>query len=157
MPRARPRGRGRTARRWRTSRRSSPHADSLPLRDRAAFLNDYGWELYNAHHFRASVEASHAAEALYRELGDPLPLALCLVRLSRHLFMTGATDAAEEAAQRAVVTLLGVNDDAALAYATLYLGGDPRADPAARGDGRCSSAPTRSPCARSVLSWRRCA
>ena len=100
-----------------------PHADKLPLRDRAAFLNDYGWELYNAHHFPESVEASRAAEQLYREVGDPLALGLCLVRLSRHLFMTGATDAAEEAAQRAVVTLLGVGDDAALAYATLYLGG----------------------------------
>ncbi|MDA0161829.1 AAA family ATPase [Solirubrobacter ginsenosidimutans] len=100
-----------------------PHADKLPLRDRAAFLNDYGWELYNAHHFPESVEASRAAEELYREVGDPLALGLCLVRLSRHLFMTGATDAAEEAAQRAVVTLLGVGDDAALAYATLYLGG----------------------------------
>jgi DNA-binding CsgD family transcriptional regulator/tetratricopeptide (TPR) repeat protein len=100
-----------------------PHADKLPLRDRAAFLNDYGWELYNAHRFQASVDASRAAERLYRELDDPLRLALCLVRLSRHLFMTGATDAAEEAAQRAVITLLGVNDDAALAYATLYLGG----------------------------------
>ncbi len=83
-----------------------PHADRLPLRERAEFLNDYGWELYNAHRFRASVDASHAAERLFREVGEPVPLALCLVRLSRHLFMTGATDAAEEAAQRAVVTLL---------------------------------------------------
>jgi DNA-binding CsgD family transcriptional regulator/tetratricopeptide (TPR) repeat protein len=99
-----------------------PHADRLPLRERAEFLNDYGWELYNAHRFRASVDASHAAERLFREVGEPIPLALCLVRLSRHLFMTGATDAAEAAAQRAVLTLLDVGDDAALAYATLYLG-----------------------------------
>ncbi len=65
---------------------------------------------------------SRAAEALFGEIGEPIPLALCLVRLSRHLFMTGATDKAEAAAQRAVVTLIGVGDDAALAYATLYLG-----------------------------------
>ena len=51
-----------------------------------------------------------------------MPLALCLVRLSRHLFMAGATDAAEEAAQRAVITLDGTDDEAALAHATLYLG-----------------------------------
>ena len=57
------------------------------------------------------MNASHAAERLYRELGAPVPLALCLVRLSRHLFMTGATDAAEEAAQRAVVTLLDARDE----------------------------------------------
>ena len=36
--------------------------------------------------------------------------------------MAGATDAAEEAAQRAVITLDGTDDDAALAHATLYLG-----------------------------------
>ena len=99
-----------------------PHADRLPLRERAEFLNDYGWELYNAHRFRASVDASRAAEQLFGEVGEPIPLALCLVRLSRHLFMTGATDDAEAAAQRAVVTLIDVGDDAALAYATLYLG-----------------------------------
>jgi DNA-binding CsgD family transcriptional regulator/tetratricopeptide (TPR) repeat protein len=99
-----------------------PHADRLPLEERASFLNDYAWELYNAHRFRAAVEASHAAERLYRELAAPVPLAMCLVRLSRHLFMTGATDAAEEAAQRAVVTLLDARDEPALAYATLYLG-----------------------------------
>jgi len=100
-----------------------PHADRLELSERASFLNDYAWELYNAHRFRAAVNTSHAAERLYRELGAPVPLAMCLVRLSRHLFMTGATDAAEEAAQRAVVTLLDAHDEPALAYATLYLGG----------------------------------
>ena len=100
-----------------------PHADRLELAERASFLNDYAWELYNAHRFRAAVDASHAAERLYRELGEPVALAMCLVRLSRHLFMTGATDAAEEAAQRAVVTLLDARDEPALAYATLYLGG----------------------------------
>ena len=121
-----------------------PHADRLPLRERAEFLNDYGWELYNAHRFRASVDASRAAERLFREVGEPIPLALCLVRLSRHLFMAGATDAAEEAAQRAVVTLIDVGDDAALAYATLYLGAILAQTPARGGDARCSSAPTRS-------------
>src|SRR3954469_13779775 len=101
----------------------APHADRLPLQERAAFLNDYAWELFNAHRFRAAVNASHSAERLFRKLGAPVPLAMCLVRLSRHLFMTGATDAAEEAAQRAVVTLLDARDEPALAYATLYLGG----------------------------------
>ena len=82
-----------------------PHAARLDARECAALLDDYGWELYNAHQFRAAVEAAHEAERLYREVGELVPLALCLVRLSRHLFMAGATDAAEEAAQRAVVTL----------------------------------------------------
>lgn len=99
-----------------------PHAGRLAPPARAAFLDDYGWELYNAHHFPEAVDAAHAAERLYRELGEPVHLALCLVRLSRYLFMAGATLAAEEAAQRAVVTLQGTGDEAALAHATLYLG-----------------------------------
>ena len=120
--RARRPARARTARRSRTSRRSSRTPARLEPRECAALLDDYGWELYNAHQFREAVEAAHEAERLYRELGEPVALALCLVRLSRHLFMAGATDAAEEAAQRAVVTLDGTDDEAALAHATLYLG-----------------------------------
>jgi len=99
-----------------------PHAERLGEAERAAVLDDYGWELYNAHRFGDAVEAAHAAERLYYKLGATVPLALCLVRLSRYLFMAGATLLAEEAAQRAVVTLQGVDDDAALAHATLYLG-----------------------------------
>ena len=96
-----------------------PHAWRLPVDERASFLDDYGWELYNAHHFREAVDAAREAERLYLALDDPNALALCLVRLSRHLFMAGATDAAEDAAQRAVRV---ATDDAALAHATLYLG-----------------------------------
>ena len=99
-----------------------PHAARLDARACAALLDDYGWELYNAHQFRAAVEAAHEAERLYREVGELVPLALCLVRLSRYLFMAGATDSAEEAARRAVVTLDGTADKAALAHALLYLG-----------------------------------
>ncbi len=99
-----------------------PHAVRLDARECAALLDDYGWELYNAHQFRAAVEAAHEAERLYREVGELVPLALCLVRLSRYLFMAGATDSAEEAARRAVVTLDGTADEAALAHALLYLG-----------------------------------
>ena len=134
-----------------------PHAARLEPRECAALLDDYGWELYNAHQFRAAVEAAHEAERLYVEVGEPVPLALCLVRLSRHLFMAGATDAAEEAAQRAVATLDGTDDEAALAHATLYLGAILALSRPERGARRCSSARTRWPCARAGPTWRRCA
>ena len=63
--RARRPARARTARRWRTSRRSSRTPARLEPRERAALLDDYGWELYNAHHFREAVDAAREAERLY--------------------------------------------------------------------------------------------
>ena len=99
-----------------------PHAAALAPSERAALLDDYGWELYNAGHFRRAVEAAGEARALYASLGEPVPLALCLVRLSRHHFMAGDTDEAESCAKRAVLILSPGQDEAALAQATLYLG-----------------------------------
>jgi DNA-binding CsgD family transcriptional regulator/tetratricopeptide (TPR) repeat protein len=99
-----------------------PHLARLHERDRAAVLDDYGWELYNAHRFREATEAGHEAARLYGDLGDRRALGLCLVRISRHLFMTGETDAAEDCAQRAVSILEAEGDDAALAHAVLYRG-----------------------------------
>jgi DNA-binding CsgD family transcriptional regulator/tetratricopeptide (TPR) repeat protein len=99
-----------------------PHTATLPARERAAILDDYGWELYNAHRFREAVDASDQAARTYERLGDRVALGLCLVRASRHLFMAGETDAAEDSAGRAVLILEDAGDDAALAHATLYRG-----------------------------------
>ena len=85
--------RGRRALRWRASR----------PREQAAVLDDYGWELYNAARFREAVRAGQRGGASStRGLGDPVALGLCLVRVSRHWFMAGETDAAEDCAERAV-------------------------------------------------------
>jgi DNA-binding CsgD family transcriptional regulator len=99
-----------------------PHLDRLGERERAAVLDAYGWELYNAHRFREAVEASRAAVALYEGLDDPVAAGECLVRLSRHLYMAGDTDAAEVNAQRAVMTLEPTGHGAALAHASLNEG-----------------------------------
>jgi DNA-binding CsgD family transcriptional regulator/tetratricopeptide (TPR) repeat protein len=99
-----------------------PHLDRLGGRSRAAFLDDYGWELYNAHRFREAVEAGSRAAELYEQLGDAVAVGECLVRLSRHLFMAGDTDAAHDAAARAVAALEPEGEQAALAHATLYRG-----------------------------------
>ena len=76
-----------------------PHLARLGERDRAAVLDDYGWELYNAHRFREAVDAGRAAAALYEQLDDPVAVAHALVRVSRHLFMAGETVEAEECAR----------------------------------------------------------
>ncbi len=99
-----------------------PHLGRLGEREHADVLDDYGWELYNAHRFREAVEAGRAALALYEQLDDRVAVGECLVRLSRHLFMTGNTDAAEVSAQRAVMTLEPTGHGPALAHASLYEG-----------------------------------
>ncbi len=99
-----------------------PYAPRLAPAEQAAVLDDYGWELYNAARFREAVRAGSAAAELYAGLGDSVALGSCLVRVSRHWFMAGETDAAEECAARAVRILEPAGDDAALAQATLYQG-----------------------------------
>ena len=99
-----------------------PHLQRLGERERAAVLDDYGWELYNAHRFREAVDAGRAAAALYERLDDPVAVAHCLVRVSRHLFMAGETVEAEECADRAVTILEPTGDTAALASASLHRG-----------------------------------
>jgi DNA-binding CsgD family transcriptional regulator/tetratricopeptide (TPR) repeat protein len=99
-----------------------PYAARLAPAEQAAVLDDYGWELYNAARFREAVRAGTAAAELYAGLGDSVALGSCLVRVSRHWFMAGETDAAEDCAERAARILAAAGDDAALAQATLYQG-----------------------------------
>ena len=99
-----------------------PHLGRLGGREHADVLHAYGWELYNAHRFREAVEAGRAALALYEQLDDRVAVGECLLRLSRHLFMDGDTDAAEVSAQRAVMTLEPTGNGPALAHASLYEG-----------------------------------
>ena len=99
-----------------------PHLHRVGVRERADVLDGHGWELYNAHRFREAVEAGREAARLYEDAGDPVALGVCLVRLSRHLFMAGETDEAEACAQRALAILEPAGDEAALAHASLYAG-----------------------------------
>jgi DNA-binding CsgD family transcriptional regulator/tetratricopeptide (TPR) repeat protein len=99
-----------------------PYAARLAPAEQAAVLDDYGWELYSAARFRDAVRAGSAAGELYAGLGDPVALGLCLARVSRHWFMAGETESAEDCAERAVRILEAAGDDAALAQATLYQG-----------------------------------
>ena len=99
-----------------------PYLDRLDERSRAGVLDEYAWELYNAHRFREAVEAGQAAVELYERLDEPVAVGICLVRVSRHLFMAGDTDAAEVSAQRAVMILEPTGHGAALVQASLQEG-----------------------------------
>ena len=99
-----------------------PHLHRVPARERAALLDGYGWELYNAHRFRDAVAAGREAAGLYEQLAEPVALGECLVRTSRHLFMAGETDEAERCALRSLAILEPAGDEAALAHASLYTG-----------------------------------
>jgi DNA-binding CsgD family transcriptional regulator/tetratricopeptide (TPR) repeat protein len=97
-------------------------ADRLSHEERARVLDDYGWELYNAARFDDAVAAGQEAVERYQRLGDDVALGEALVRLSRHVFMTGQTDAAEQAVGRAVQVLERTGTASALALALAYQG-----------------------------------
>ncbi|WP_433063375.1 ATP-binding protein [Dactylosporangium sp. CS-033363] len=107
-----------------------PHAGRFAPAEQARLLDEYGWELYNAHRFAEAVRAGSQAARLYAGLGDPVAHALCLVRLSRHRFMAGDVDEAERTARQAIATLDGPaardvdagRRETALAHACLYSG-----------------------------------
>jgi len=99
-----------------------PQFERIGARDRARVLDEYGWELYNAHRFRDAVDAGRAAAELYEREGDAVAHGECLARVSRHLFMAGDTDAAEQSAQQAVMTLAPTGERSALAHASVHKG-----------------------------------
>jgi DNA-binding CsgD family transcriptional regulator/tetratricopeptide (TPR) repeat protein len=70
--------------------------------DRAALLDEYAWELYNAHRFEEAVAAGRGAVAVYEQLGQTGACAEALLRLSRHIYMTGRTDEAARAVARVI-------------------------------------------------------
>ncbi|HEX6360907.1 ATP-binding protein [Actinophytocola sp.] len=92
------------------------HEHRLHGDERARLHDDHAWELYNAHRFTEAVVAGERAVALYT---DPVALAQAQVRLSRHYYMAGDTEAAERTARQADEGLAGT---AAHAYAATYHG-----------------------------------
>lgn len=81
------------------------HPDRFTAAERAGLMDDYAWELYNAHRFASAVRAGQEAVRLYEPMNDPTALGEALVRLSRHHYMLGETDAANAAVDRAVRVL----------------------------------------------------
>jgi DNA-binding CsgD family transcriptional regulator/tetratricopeptide (TPR) repeat protein len=96
--------------------------DLLGAPQRAQVLDAYAGELSNAHRFADAVTAGREAVARYRELDDPVALGEALLRLSWHLYMTGDTDGAEQAVDRAMQVLAPAGCPQALAQASAYRG-----------------------------------
>jgi DNA-binding CsgD family transcriptional regulator/tetratricopeptide (TPR) repeat protein len=83
------------------------HADRLDPAAHARLVDDYAWELYNAHRFGDALVLGAEAVRRYEALDDPVALGEALVRLSRHRYMAGETEEAQRAAERAVALLRG--------------------------------------------------
>ncbi|MFI6978938.1 ATP-binding protein [Embleya sp. NPDC050154] len=98
------------------------HPDRFTAADRAGLMDDYAWELYNAHRFTSAVRAGQEAVRLYEPSADPAAFGRALVRLSRHHYMTGETDAAEDAVSRAVRVLDPLGRTPELASALTHQG-----------------------------------
>lgn len=99
-----------------------PYADRLAPAERARVVDEYAWELYNAHRFDDAVAAGREAVDRYERLGDSVPLGEALLRLSRHIYMTGRTDEADQAVERAVHVLEPAGFLPALAHALTHQG-----------------------------------
>ncbi len=83
------------------------YADRLDPAAYARLVDDYAWELYNAHRFADALVLGAEAVRRYEELDDPVALGEALVRLSRHRYMAGETAEAERSVERAVAVLCG--------------------------------------------------
>ena len=134
---------------------------SAPARGRRSSTTTAGSSTTRTASARRSTPAC-ARPSSTTSSATPVAVGECLVRVSRHLFMAGDTDEAQEAAPRAVATLEPAGDEAALAHATLYRGAvramtDAPAEAAeelarARGSSRSAAGATTSPRCRSTTS-----
>ncbi len=97
-----------------------PYGDRLPPGEHARLVADHSWELYLAHRFAEAVAAGRDAVRRYARLDDPVATGEAMVRLSRHIFMTGDSDEAERVITEAVELLSGTASAPALAAASTY-------------------------------------
>jgi DNA-binding CsgD family transcriptional regulator len=113
---------------------AAQHAGKLDRAERAALLDDYAWELHNAHRFADALRVATEAVSLHAECDDAVALGEAGVRLSRHRYLAGDTGGALVAAREAVRVLEPTGSARATAYALTYhgavlaLAGDAEAD-----------------------------
>jgi DNA-binding CsgD family transcriptional regulator len=93
------------------------HVHRLPPAEQAKVIDDYGWELHIAHRLDDAVAAGRDAVARFEGLAEPVGLGTALVRLSRHMYMSGDTDKAQRLIGRAVDVLDGAGSEVAHAVA----------------------------------------
>jgi ATP/maltotriose-dependent transcriptional regulator MalT len=98
------------------------HEHDLAPAERPRVLEEYAWELYNAHRFSEAAEAAERACELWPGVGDPGELGTAYVTLSRHRWMSGDVDGAWTALDIATEILDASDDLAGRAQAHLYPG-----------------------------------
>lgn len=98
------------------------YIDALDAVEAARLLDDYAWELYNAHRFDEAVETASDAVARFVDAGDQVLLGEARVRLSRHLYMRGDTAEAMAVARDALAGLEQTGSLTATAYAVMNYG-----------------------------------
>jgi DNA-binding CsgD family transcriptional regulator/tetratricopeptide (TPR) repeat protein len=98
------------------------HEGRLPAEELPVLLEEYAWELYNAHRFVEAARTANRSCSLFRELGDPRLIGTALVTLSRHLWMSGDVVGAWAALDEATELLDQTDDLAARAQAHTYRG-----------------------------------
>ncbi len=81
------------------------YADRMAPVDQARVLDDYSWELYNAHRFTEAILASARAVQTFKSVGDTARLSEALIRMSRHQYMQGAIEEALAAGRQAIEVL----------------------------------------------------
>ena len=85
-------------------------------------LEEYAWELYNAHRFTEAAAVAERSCELWPDVGDDAQLGTAFVTLSRHRWMCGDVKGSWEAIDRATDILDGTDDLAARAQAHTYRG-----------------------------------
>jgi ATP/maltotriose-dependent transcriptional regulator MalT len=99
------------------------HEDQLAAEERPRVLEEYAWELYNAHRFAEAARSAERARELWCQLGaGPARVGSALVTLSRHRWMSNDRDGAWAAIEQAIEILDEADDPTARAQAHTYRG-----------------------------------
>jgi DNA-binding CsgD family transcriptional regulator/tetratricopeptide (TPR) repeat protein len=96
------------------------YEDQLPARERAQLLEEYAWELHNAHRFPEASAAAERACSIWCELGDDVHQGMVFITLSRLHWVSGDNAWAWEAIEEATKILDGTDDVVGKAMAHTY-------------------------------------
>ena len=96
--------------------------DLLGPTDRAVVLDEYAWELYNAHRVADAVDASRQAVELHRSNDDREAAGVTMVSLAHQLLLNGEPAQAFSTITEALAILEQIGSVSSRAYVTTYYG-----------------------------------
>jgi DNA-binding CsgD family transcriptional regulator/tetratricopeptide (TPR) repeat protein len=94
----------------------------LSSTDRAAVLDEYAWELYNAHRVADAVDASRQAVELHRSNDEREAAGVTMVSLAHQLLLNGEPAQAFATITEALAILEEIGSVSSRAYVTTYYG-----------------------------------